>query len=453
MSFLHWKEKRLLALAFERISSLLDTPIAWQHFENDRNYAFHNLYKVMDCSSLLDQEMETISLYGKYFQWCKIRMYTIDFLPSELFGEDCPAFVDKLASKYHKAGNILEAVRDHCRNLRKLTILHPPDVTFGHLQQCKSYIESLQVIASGRNETCCLYLYNLFYSSMDLTNDIIHSYLIMLAKTNILKNIKTIDFSHGLVLDRSCGPVPKLKLLSNVTTLKCPIHNLSTDVIMVLCSQKLQHLYLVNDAHTEDMSFSETSTIDWTEISKSINENKRNRFRVHYIYQDRSVVVRDLVPNIFTESVIFNNLTSGISKNILLSIADTYCRSITNLGFCSNYWEFLMHFTNLTDIDDNFAYIGRKCTFLKSFISCIMIPSSAILSLVMNSQSLKYLHFYKDNFKLCDSDKPLSKFQERLTQLVGIGFKMSERGLSTYNHIFDIPSSNPLLYDTCNKEF
>lgn len=440
MSFLHWKEKQLLAIAFDRIGALIESPTAWEYFENNRNYAFHHLFKFMQFSHLLEQEIEVICLYGKYFQRCKLWLYSMD-LPQL----DSTALCDMGLA-------ILNAVSVHCKHLKWLCIVHPADMTFDHLHNCNDYIKSLENIVFGSKRKCSLSLRNLFYSSMDLSMSVIDSYLYFLGGVRLLQNITCLDISHGLISNGTCKPKPIFKQCPNVSLLKCPLHSVNTNIVLDLCKQKLLRLYLVSDEHTKDQGFSEDSLLDWAKINTEMDLNRRNRFEVHYIFENRILESIDFVPNPFTKSLVLNNLTCSISACMLHFMADTYGSTIENLAFCSNYWEFLMYFTDLHDIGDSFAYVGRKCRVLRSFISCLKLPSSAILNLVRSSRTLMHVRVYKEKVNLSTEDKPVEKFQEKISH--NLSEKTSIwRMVNQGENIFDIPTTNAILFDTCFREF
>ncbi|CAL1536607.1 unnamed protein product [Lymnaea stagnalis] len=276
--------------------------------------------------------------------------------------------------------------------------------------------------------------------------------MLYLHENELSKFLVCLDFSHGLVLDCSSHQsVMDLLKCTNLHTLKCPIQSVDTSIILSLSKKKLMNLYLVNDDYTQNSGFYEKLFLDWQKIRKDLPESKKEIFNVHYIFKNRAMCHEDLHPNPFLKSLIFDNLSSNISAKLLHNIADLYGATLQNLAFCSHYWEFLMHFSDLGKINESFKYLGKNCVQLKSFLSCLSLPSSALVTLVKTSRKMSTVQVFKENISLAPSDKPEGVFKHKMAQELGIPhWDMIKKGAN----IFKIPNADcRLLFANCFNEF
>ncbi|XP_059141783.1 uncharacterized protein LOC131929544 [Physella acuta] len=435
ISFLHWKEREWFTAAIPRVQHIMNSPLAWERFENDRCYAVEKLHIYFPV--LVEQELNIIRKYGKYFQSCTIWIHKI-FETGDETDRDC---------------HLLEAVSQNCHNLKALCLMHPPDISVSKLKSSlKNYLQPLQCLTTTCGCNLKLSLNRMFYSSIDTLRSGILSFLIYLCENKLLEHIVCLDFSHGLVLDCSSNQsVDELLQCVNLQTLKCPIQSLNTAILINLTKKKLINLYLVNDDHTQESGFMEKHSLDWKAVQKALPEIKLAIFKVHYIFKNRAMCHEDMNPNPFLQSLIFDNLSSSISAKLLNCIADFYGATLQNLAFCSNYWEFLMHFTDLGKINESFRYLGCNCIQLESFLSCLSLPSSALVHLVKNSRKLTTVRVYKENIRLSTADMPEWLFIFKMgAELNNQNWDMIKKG----ENIFKIPNVDcRLLFANCFNEF
>ncbi|XP_013075048.2 uncharacterized protein LOC106061445 [Biomphalaria glabrata] len=437
MSYLHWLEREWLVLAIPSMARIINSPLAWENFENDRTYPIDVLH--MYYSVIVTRELIVIQRYGRYFQSCSIWLHSL--VGAEECGDsDCL---------------LLKAITENCTNLKLLSIMHPPDVTLTDFKSISSYyMKHIKSLAAKRGESFRLCLSRLFYSSVNTIATGIVSYLLYLQENDLLRHISCLDFSHGLVFDAQCASYMfGLVNCENISILKCPIHSVNTTIVLSMAKKKLKQLYLVNDDHTQEAGFLEKMYLDWEKISKELaRKKKKKRFlMVHYIFRNRAMSHEDLHPNPLLHSLIFDNLSSNISAKLLRRIADQYGSTLRILAFCSNYWEFLMHFADLGEINESFKYLGRNCVQLTAFLSCLSLPSSALVCLVMSSRSVSTVRVFKENVRLATADKPEGVFLLKMARALGLRkWDMVKKGAN----IFKIPNVDcRLLFATCFNEF
>ncbi|KAH9508249.1 hypothetical protein Btru_050601 [Bulinus truncatus] len=403
MSYLHWLEREWLLLAAPSTERIMNSPLAWETFENDRNYPIEILHVYN--AAIATRELTVVERYGRYFQTCSLRIHKMS-RDEENGDSDC---------------QLLKAVTDNCPNLKLLCLIHPPDVTISELKSFPDkYIRQVKSLAHRGGENFRLCLSRLFYSSVSTVSTGISRYLHYLQDNELLGHISCLDFSHGLVFDCRCETcLPDLVKCVNIRTLKCPVHSVNTLIILSLANKKLKILYLVNDDHTQEAGFFEKMYLDWGRINRELARGERG-LMVHYIFRNRAMCDEDLFPNPLLRSLVFDNLSSNISAKMLRRIADQYGATLQVLAFCSNYWEFLMHFADLGQINESFKYLGRNCVNLTSFLSCLSLPSSALVCMVQNSGRLTTVRVFKENIRLATSDKPEGVFLLRMAKALGL---------------------------------
>lgn len=437
ISYLHWKEKEWLLMAVPSMERVINSPLAWESFENDRSYAVEKLYMYICFPVLMEHELNVIKKYGRFFQSCTIWIHKVTTLDKGN-GNDF---------------RLIKAVSQHCQHLKTLRIMHTSDISVSLLKTCAhTYIMPLQKLSLNRGTGFRISLNRLFYSSVESFQSGIASYLTYLNEKRLLIGLSCLDFSHGLILD--LGSNQKISLLHecvNLHTLKCPVQSLTSTVVMHLVNRKLKDLYVVNDDHTQQTAFFEKLFIDWNKMYSDLPHGRKQRFNVHYIFKNRTVSNDDIIPNPFLRSLVFDNLSSNISSSLLLHIANVYGETMLNLAFCSNYWEFLMHFADLGKINDSFRYLAYKCVQLRSFLSCLSLPSSALVSLAKHSRSVSTIRVYKENVRLASTDKPEGIFLNKMSEALGSpNWDMIKKG----NNIFIIPSVDcKMLFASCFSEF
>ncbi|CAG5128490.1 unnamed protein product [Candidula unifasciata] len=437
ISYLHWKEKEWLLLAIPSLERLMNSPLAWENFENDRSYATEKLYMYICFPFLMEHELSVIKKYGRFFQTCTLWIHKVTTFDKER-GNDF---------------RLLGAVSKHCHGLKALSIMHTSDISVPMLKTCaQSYIWSLQELVLKRGSGFRLSLKSLFYASIESVETGIFSYLTYIQEKGLLCHLSCLDFSHGLIIDFGSNKIaPFLVQCVNLRILKCPIQTVNSNLIICLVKKNLSELYVVNDDHTQQTCFSEKIMMDWNKVNCELSMVMKYKFNVHYIFKNRTVCNEDMIPNPFLKSLIFDNLSSNISASLLHHIANLYGQTILNLAFCSNYWEFLMHFADLGRINESFKYLGRKCLYLKSFLSCLSLPSSALFCLVVHSRHLSTVRVYKENVRLSVSDKPEGFFLQKMAEALGTpSWDMVKKG----DNIFIVPSVNcKLLFASCFSEF
>lgn len=437
ISYLHWKEKEWLLQAIPGLEWVMNSPLAWKNFENDRSYAVDKLYMYICFPALMEHELDVIRKYGRFFQTCTLWIHKVSTFDKER-GNDF---------------RLLESVSKHCDHLKALSIMHTSDISVPMLRTCaQSYMWSLQELVIKRGPGFRLSLKSLFYASIESVQSGIVSYLTYIQEKGLLCHLSCLDFSHGSITDFSSSQITShLMQCLNLTILKCPVQALSSTLLIYLVSKNLSEVYVVNDDHTQETYFSERIMIDWNKINRELSMVKKRTFNVHYIFKNRTVSMEDIIPNPFLKSLIFDNLSSNISASLLHHIANLYGQTMLNLAFCSNYWEFLMHFADLGRIDESFKYLARKCVQLKSFLSCLSLPSSALVCLVTHSMHVSTVRVYKENIRLSVSDKPEGFFLQKMAEGLGApSWDMVKKG----DNIFVIPHVNcRLLFASCFSEF
>jgi len=439
MSYLHWKEKEWLLAAFPSIKHKVDNSLAWTHFDNDRLYAVNKLMMFIYLSNMVEHEIDVIETYGRWFKSCTIYLSNI------------------ARSTYDEMGRndikLLSAISKHCKNLRSLHIKHGYGIDSSHVN-CEDYLDPIQVILDRRQGDVSLYLSRLFYKSTETVESGIQAFLVSLQHRNMLTSIVSLDCSHGLLFNGDSHVLGELTLCDKLKVLKCPLGCLDTNVVKTLYLNRLESMYLVNDEHTYEMEIYENQSIDWNSIYTSVTAKglKPYSLKVHYIFRNRVVDIESnhLAPNPFVASLVFDNLTTSISSSFLRSISDLYGNTVENIALCSNFWEFLMQLSDLHNIDETFTYLASKCIRLKSFLSCLHMPSSALQALAETSRTLKTLRVFKEKTQLSHKHISEATFMELISNAIGSPlWSMLSRG----SHIFEIPEiDNNLLFGTCVNE-
>ncbi|XP_012938910.1 uncharacterized protein LOC106011988 [Aplysia californica] len=435
LSYLHWKEKEWLLDVFPDVERVMRSPLAWPHFENDRAYAVEKLCMYIYFPMMVASELQVIRTYGRYFRSCTIWLH-------KLSSSD-----DKKEDDF----SLLTAVGQHCTQLRAIHVIHPSDVSVSQLCDANDrYLRQIKTAALRKHGSFTLSLSRLFYTSIDTVESGILNYMSYLGEHCLVHTLVSLDFSHGLVFEGKVKVVHELRQCTNLCVLKCPIQCVNTSVVKSLSGGKLQALYLVSDDHTSHTDYREKLSLDWESICRGLSVSQRASLEVHYIFRNRTLSHEDMAHNPFVQSLVFDNLSSSISAVFLKKIADLYGHTLQTLAFCSHYWEFLMHFTDLEQIDNSFKYMATKCLRLTAFLSCLCLPSSALVNLAENSPALSTLRVFQENVRLATSDKPDRKFRHRMGRALGLSsWSMLRKG----DNIYRVPRVDcRLLFANCFNE-
>ena len=203
-----------------------------------------------------------------------------------------------------------------------------------------------------------------------------------------------------------------------------------------LVCETLTDLYLVNDGHTSIIDFSERSILDWESVHKTLlseHGHKQIDLKVHYLFKNRYLHYVELVPNPFTASLVFDNMSMGISEVFIRKIADLYGQTIVNLGFCSKRWDNSMTFIENDPTGESFKYLGQNSPQLSSFLSCLRMSSTALLCLANSACALETIRICKENMKCTKSESPENVERAIAKALKTTSWSFVAKGGNLYN--------------------
>lgn len=398
--YLYWKEKLLAVEAFPGWARILESSLGWDRFENDRSYA--HCHEPLVSSHYVLEEVACIVQYGVYFSHCLI--WIQNFLPTDNPGETDFA--------------LLGAVETHCPHLKSLTVYHPPNLSSSSIcMSFNQYIQPLQNILNSENSVQ-LGLCRLLYSSVEANTgavDLLHFYRVH----NLLQKVTLLDFSHGLILASTVSPLYILGECRALAVLKCPVQNLTTQLIQQLLDFSLRELYLVNDEHTLNLHYLEKDHISWV----SLRIKPRRQFQVHYIFRNRSVCPGHMCLNPYARTLVFDSLCSSVSRALLRCVADLYGDSLQCLAFTLSVWEPLVPFSDLEDLPSNFQYMASRLRKLRSALLNLVIPSDALLTLASHAPRLVNLLVYEHKIffggKTAVAPDEVAELQYKISTVLG----------------------------------
>nr|KAG5711640.1 hypothetical protein BaRGS_016822 [Batillaria attramentaria] len=279
------------------------------------------------------------------------------------------------------------------------------------------YIEPLQnILASEANVR--LGLCRLLYSSVEANTgavDLLYFYRVH----NLLQKVTLLDFSHGLILASNVSALHLLSECHSLEVLKCPVQNLTTQLIQQLLDFNLQELYLVNDEHTLNLHYVEKDHISWPVLKT----RPGRRFEVHYIFRNRAVCPGHMCLNPFAQTLVFDSLCSSVSRAMLRCVADLYGDTLQCLAFILSVWEPHVPFSDLEDLTSNFQYMATRLKKLRFALLNLVIPSDALLSLATHAPSLVKLLVYEHKIffggKVAITPDEISDLQFKVSTALG----------------------------------
>ncbi|PVD28186.1 hypothetical protein C0Q70_10772 [Pomacea canaliculata] len=341
--------------AFPAWNRILHSSLGFKHFENDREYA--QSVQALVSNNYLLEEITCIAQYGQFFTHAVI---WLEVFPSA----DNPEETD-LA--------LLGALATHCFRLKSLVIYHPPKLSPSSIMRSGArYIKPLQRMFSF-NPSLDLSLCRVSFLS-EGTQAGLCKLLDWYQEHNVLQKVACLDFSHGK-MESTLRPMNSLVYCTSLRVLKCPIQYLNTQILQQLVEFNLQELCLISDVHTGHLFYDEQSAIDWHGLQLIPGRNLMagfhtglNQILVHYVFRYDDVV---LCPNPYARSLALDSLCDGISRDVLISIADTYGATLEMFSIIEDVWypsDDLVNFSDLEDLPTTFQYLASRLTFVECVV-------------------------------------------------------------------------------------
>lgn len=374
LSLLSWREKLSAVAAIKEWRDELQSPQAWDCFENCHDEVFLCVNSHM--YSVSKEEIECIKKYGKYFQNCKLNYFCI-------YKFDCSI-------------DLLKTIAFNCPNLKSVTLEHPDGFRFSQLQDLVSYTACLQLMCL--NCVRSIRLFNLDYLPLNEGNGVeeIFSFL-SFYHDEVLEKIDMLEFSHTRDFGR---PLQSITSLCNLTHLKAPIQTLNTSMIKYLSKLNLKKLFLVSDGSTMNEGFQEQKEIVWDDIAK-VNHH----LIVHYIFQERTIYSKDLVPNPLVRCLVFDSLCNSLSRDVLQTISALYGNSLETFAHLATKWIHLLAYEDMESLPCDFYHFATQCIHLKTFAIKVAVPCEAVWCLAVQGRLLKKLFVSREqllyNYHVC----------------------------------------------------
>ena len=360
LSYLHWKDKIVIAHALPGWNKHLHSSVAWRWVEFlEWRVGIPDDFEAVLMDDLKAQ-MKCIRKYGKYFQHLSIALSVFDVQPNS-----------------HGA-QLLDQISIYCSNLKSLRNYHEFITgTYEFLLPLKRVCSECKLLRS-------IQICNLDDCPADRMTGKAKVFQV-LNDLDLCKKIDLLEFT----LDNRCPrPVTDLVLFKNLHTLKTEIVNLNQDVIQTLVNYNLRKLHVLKDRNSELWSI--PHLLDWTKIN-----DKRKRLDIHYIFEDIRVTRFDFTPNPFLTSITLNRISHAVSRDVIRQIADLYGNSLKTFVHFSMLHPIVAPYEDMESLPCDYYFFASQCVHLKTFIAGIPLQCEAIWCLAMKAENLKNLVIQK----------------------------------------------------------
>ncbi|XP_025096940.1 uncharacterized protein LOC112565603 [Pomacea canaliculata] len=189
---------------------------------------------------------------------------------------------------------------------------------------------------------------------------------------------------------------------------------------------------LMSDVHTRDLFYDEQSAIDWHGLQLLPGRN----LKVHYVFRFSDVV---LCPNPYARSLALDSLCDGISRELLVSIADTYGATLEMFSFIGVVWypsDLDVMFSDLEDLPTTFEYLASRLTCVHTVVLNLFIPKDALISLARHAPALKTLLVYEH--KILFGEHAANTEIEELKQIISEALGYSWKPLSENDTFYEL---------------
>ena len=171
----------------------------------------------------------------------------------------------------------------------------------------------------------------------------------------------------------------------NIVRLTCPIHYLSTSILMYLGRMSLRWLRVSNDDITADVDFNEPASVSWTAVAEHCPD-----LWVDYTISCRTICSDDFPQNPLMRSLTLDSLCVPLTEELVVIIVELYGASLERLILCdlSDYgWGNSLK----EDVSDEmFRTIAQICDNLRYLAIGFHLPPQCIIP-VTESRKLSEL--------------------------------------------------------------